>query len=51
MCIVAGFGYLLIAMIILITDEAKLELGLDKAYASFQSSASEWLQNQGVDTS
>ncbi|KAF4532452.1 hypothetical protein B566_EDAN003027 [Ephemera danica] len=51
MCIVAAFGYLLVAMMVLIMDESRLELGLDKAYASFQSSAAEWLQNQGVDTS
>ncbi|XP_076759220.1 transmembrane protein 161-like emei [Xylocopa sonorina] len=47
-CIVTGFAYLLIAMIILIVDENNLEIGLDKAYASFNHSASLFLDNQGL---
>lgn len=47
-CIVTGFAYLLIAMIILIVDENNLEIGLDKAYASFNHSASIFLDNQGL---
>nr|XP_012153345.1 PREDICTED: transmembrane protein 161B isoform X1 [Megachile rotundata] len=47
-CIVTGFAYLLIAMIVLIVDENNLEIGLDKAYASFNHSASLFLDNQGL---
>ncbi|XP_043265635.1 transmembrane protein 161B [Colletes gigas] len=47
-CIVTGFAYLLIAMIILIVDENNLEIGLDKAYVSFNHSASLFLDNQGL---
>ncbi|XP_076240581.1 transmembrane protein 161-like emei [Calliopsis andreniformis] len=47
-CIVTGFAYLLIAMMILIVDEKNLEIGLDKAYASFNHSASLFLDNQGL---
>jgi len=49
-CIVAASIYLLIAMVVLIQDERKIELGLDKAYTSFQEGASQWLNNQGVET-
>ncbi|XP_053976884.1 transmembrane protein 161B [Hylaeus anthracinus] len=47
-CIVTGFAYLLIAMVILIVDEKNLEIGLDKAYVSFNHSASLFLDNQGL---
>ncbi|XP_012345109.1 transmembrane protein 161B isoform X2 [Apis florea] len=47
-CIVTGFAYLLIAMTIFIVDENNLEIGLDKAYASFNHSASLFLNNQGL---
>lgn len=47
-CIVTGFAYLLVAMAILIIDEKNLEIGLDKAYASFNHSASLFLENQGL---
>ncbi|XP_066595632.1 transmembrane protein 161B [Prorops nasuta] len=47
-CIVTGFAYLLIAMMILIVDENTLEIGLDKAYISFNQSASIFLDNQGL---
>lgn len=47
-CIVAGFAYLLIAMMILIVDEKTLEIGLDKAYVSFNESASKFLGEQGL---
>ncbi|XP_076166197.1 transmembrane protein 161B-like [Ptiloglossa arizonensis] len=47
-CIVTGFAYLLIAMMILIVDENNLEIGLDKAYVSFNHSASLFLDNQGL---
>lgn len=47
-CIVAGFAYLLVAMIVLIIDENTLEIGLDKAYTSFNHSASTFLGNQGI---
>ncbi|XP_034940664.1 transmembrane protein 161B [Chelonus insularis] len=47
-CIVTGFMYLLIAMMILIVDENTLELGLDKAYSSFNVSATKFLGEQGL---
>ncbi|KAL6263097.1 hypothetical protein P5V15_005899 [Pogonomyrmex californicus] len=47
-CIVTGFVYLLIAMMILIVDENKLEIGLEKAYISFNHSASQFLDTQGL---
>ncbi|XP_015596246.1 transmembrane protein 161B isoform X2 [Cephus cinctus] len=47
-CIVSGFAYLLVAMMILIIDENTLEIGLEKAYTSFNHSASLFLDNQGL---
>ncbi|XP_020288967.1 transmembrane protein 161B isoform X2 [Pseudomyrmex gracilis] len=47
-CIVTGFAYLLIAMMVLIIDENKLEIGLEKAYTSFNHSASQFLDTQGL---
>lgn len=47
-CIVTGFVYLLIAMMILIVDEKNLEIGLDRAYVSFNDSASKFLGEQGL---
>lgn len=47
-CIVTGFAYLLIAMMVLIVDENKLEIGLENAYASFNYSASWFLRSQGL---
>lgn len=47
-CIVTGFSFLLVAMMVLIVDEKNLELGLDDAYASFNHSASIFLKNQGL---
>lgn len=47
-CIVTGFSYLLIAMMVLIVDESKLEIGLEKAYTSFNHSASRFLDTQGL---
>ncbi|KAI5706729.1 hypothetical protein M8J76_015150 [Diaphorina citri] len=48
--IVTGFAYLVIAMMILIVDEAKLETGLHSAYASFNESAATFLHNQGLNS-
>ncbi|XP_048507408.1 transmembrane protein 161B isoform X2 [Athalia rosae] len=50
-CIVTGFSYLLVAMMVLIIDENTLEIGLDKAYVSFNESASAFLDNQGLSSS
>ncbi|XP_046740679.1 transmembrane protein 161B isoform X1 [Diprion similis] len=47
-CIVTGFAYLLIAMMVLIIDENTLEIDLEKAYVSFNQSASAFLDNQGL---
>ena len=47
-----GFGYLLLAMLILVVDENTLETGLDEAYTSFNESASVFLaENAGLDSS
>ncbi|XP_005183291.1 transmembrane protein 161B [Musca domestica] len=48
MVIVACLVYLLIAMIVLIIDESILETGLEDAYASFNTSASKFLSDQGI---
>uniref|UniRef100_A0A336LYD7 CSON005826 protein n=1 Tax=Culicoides sonorensis TaxID=179676 RepID=A0A336LYD7_CULSO len=47
-CIVTGLVFLLLAMMILIVPESKLEVGLDQAYYSFNESASAFLQTQGL---
>ena len=49
--IVTAFAYLLIAMMVLIVDENTLELGLNKAYSSFNQSAAAFLETQGLDSS
>ncbi|KAL3276899.1 hypothetical protein HHI36_012269 [Cryptolaemus montrouzieri] len=46
-----GFTYLLISMIILIIDESILELGLENAYNSFNETASNFLEKQGLSSS
>ncbi|VVC34451.1 Transmembrane protein 161A/B [Cinara cedri] len=46
--IVAAFVYLVIAMIILIIDESKLDVRLDTAYKSFNESSIEFLHNHGL---
>jgi len=49
---VMGGSYLLLAMMILLVDEATLETGLDKAYISFNNSAASFLEkNTGLDSS
>lgn len=50
-CIVMGFTYMIISMLVLIVDEGKLELGLEKAYTSFNQSASVFLNKQGLSSS
>ncbi|XP_055606539.1 transmembrane protein 161B [Uranotaenia lowii] len=50
-CIVTGLVYLLIAMMILIVPETTLEVGLDRAYTSFNESASNFLEAQGLNSS
>ncbi|XP_069703419.1 transmembrane protein 161B [Periplaneta americana] len=49
--IVTAFAYLLVAMMVLIVDERNLELGLNKAYTSFNESAAAFLETQGLDSS
>lgn len=51
MVIVACLVYLLIAMIVLIIDESILETGLEDAYVSFNTSASKFLNEQGLQSS
>nr|CAD7587006.1 unnamed protein product [Timema genevievae] len=48
--IVTCFSYLLVAMMVLIVDEQKLEIGLDRAYDSFNKSAAAFLETQGLDS-
>ncbi|XP_066984609.1 transmembrane protein 161B isoform X2 [Macrobrachium rosenbergii] len=48
MVILSFFTYLLIALGMLILDESKLEMGLDMAYQSFNSSAAAFLKAQGL---
>lgn len=48
MVVLSFFTYLLIALGMLILDESKLELGLDMAYSSFNSSAAAFLKAQGL---
>uniref|UniRef100_A0A8D8PRA7 Transmembrane protein 161B n=1 Tax=Cacopsylla melanoneura TaxID=428564 RepID=A0A8D8PRA7_9HEMI len=48
--IVTGFAYLVIAMMVLIVDETKLETGLHSAYTSFNASAATFLHNQGLNS-
>lgn len=50
-CIVMGFTYMIISMMVLIVDENKLELGLENAYNSFNQSASVFLTKQGLSSS
>jgi hypothetical protein len=49
--IITAFAYLLVAMMILIVDENTLELGLNKAYTSFNQSAAAFLEMQGLASS
>ncbi|KRT80509.1 hypothetical protein AMK59_7311, partial [Oryctes borbonicus] len=50
-CLVMGLSYFLMAMMVLIVDESTLELGLERAYNSFNTSASNFLTQQGLSTS
>lgn len=47
-CIVAGFVYFLVAMIVLIIPESILDVGLNTAFELFNQSASQFLINQGI---
>lgn len=50
--LVMGGAYLLLAMLVLLVDEATLETGLDEAYRSFNASAASFLEhNAGLDSS
>lgn len=46
--VVTGATFFLFAMMILIVDEANLELGLETAYKSFNQSASNFMDRQGI---
>uniref|UniRef100_A0A2S2QGK9 Transmembrane protein n=1 Tax=Sipha flava TaxID=143950 RepID=A0A2S2QGK9_9HEMI len=46
--IVGAFVYLVIAMIVLVIDESKLDVRLDTAYKSFNESSTEFLHNHGL---
>lgn len=50
-CIVMGCTYFFLSMIVLIIDENILELGLEKAYDSFNSTAAVLLPQHGLKTS
>lgn len=51
LCLTSGFLFFFLAMVVLIADESTLEFGLEPAYSSFNSSAHNFLQNQGLDSS
>lgn len=46
--IVSAFVYLVVAMIILVIDESKLDVRLDTAYRSFNESSTEFLHYHGL---
>uniref|UniRef100_A0A6A7FRC3 Transmembrane protein 161B-like n=1 Tax=Hirondellea gigas TaxID=1518452 RepID=A0A6A7FRC3_9CRUS len=46
--VLALFSYLLLAMILLIISEDKLELGLDEAYTNFNASATQFMASQDI---
>jgi len=46
--IVAACVYLVIAMIILVIDESKLDVRLDTAYRSFNTTSTAFLHNHGL---
>lgn len=48
MCLLAFFFYMLIAMVLVTVDENILETGLERAYSSFNTSASVFLREQGI---
>ena len=49
---VMGGSYLLLAMMVMVVDEATLETGLESAYVSFNNSAAAFLENNtGLDSS
>jgi hypothetical protein len=48
LCITSGGLFFLLAMVVLVTDEKFLELGLDPAYASFNQSAHQFLEKNSV---
>lgn len=50
-CIVTGFMYFLISMLVLIADESVLEVGLDAAYTNFNETTSAFLSKQGLKSS
>lgn len=47
-CIVMGIVYLLIALAVQIIDEKIVEIGLNKAYTSFNQSATKFLGEHGL---
>ena len=52
MVMVMGGSYLLLAMMVMLVDEATLETGLESAYVSFNNSAAAFLENNtGLDSS
>lgn len=46
--VLALFCYLLLAMMVLVVNENKLELGLDAAYSAFNVSATEFMKSQEI---
>ncbi|KAF2367778.1 Transmembrane protein 161A/B [Trinorchestia longiramus] len=46
--VLALFCYLLLAMMVLVISETKLELGLDEAYTAFNASAAEFMKSQEI---
>ena len=46
--VLALFCYLLLAMMVLVVSEDKLELGLDQAYVAFNTSATHFIREQEI---
>lgn len=51
LCLVSGFTFFVLAMVVLIADEDFLEFGLRDAYRSFNESSHQFLQTQGLSSS
>lgn len=48
LCLMSGFFFFVLAMVVLVADEEFLEFGLLEAYRSFNESSHHFLENQGL---
>ncbi|XP_064469449.1 transmembrane protein 161B-like [Ornithodoros turicata] len=51
LCLMSGFFFFVLAMVVLVADEEFLEFGLVKAYQSFNESSYQFLKTQGLNSS